>query len=394
MYWPRQIATTFAAARAQFPAVLVTGPRQAGKTTFLRHEAADCDYVSFDDPLQRQLAIQDPNGFLDQFQGRPVVLDEVQYVPGLFSYLKLRIDAEPERHGRFLLTGSQQFQVMRNISDSLAGRVALLDLLPFSLAEMRSAPDRSIADLLWVGGYPPVVMEPARRDLWLGSYLQTYVERDVRQLQHLRDLRTFEMFLGLCAARHGQELNLSELSRECGMSHGACKGWVSVLQASYVLWLLPPYYRNLGKRLVKSPKVYFVDSAVAAHLARQPGAEALWRGAAGGAFFEGWVVLEAVKAFTARGRRPEIYYWRSHDGLEVDLLIEAGGKLHAVEVKQTGTPLGGHAQGLARFRELVGEESRGESVVVCCTDQRALLPGGVVALPWREYPGWLELVLS
>jgi predicted AAA+ superfamily ATPase len=324
---------------------------------------------------------------------RPVVFDEVQYVPGLFTYLKLRIDAQRERNGHFLMSGSQQFQLMQNISDSLAGRIAILDLLPFSTTEVPEWEQVGVAEAIWRGGYPPVALAPARRETWLSAYLQTYVERDVRQLLAVKDLRLFETFLGLCAARHGQELNLAEVGRDCGVSQPTCREWLSVLEASYVLRLLPPYFRNLGKRLTKTPKAYFVDSALAAYLARQPSSEALWHGAAGGAFFEGWAVLEAVKAFAARGLRPEVYFWRSHDGLEVDLLILAGGKVHGIELKQTATPSAGHAQGLAKFRLLASAADCGEILVVCTVGERTLLPGGAVALPWREFPAWLENVL-
>lgn len=386
MYWKRLLAGTFEQARRQFPAVLVTGPRQSGKTTFLRHEAGEAAYVSFDDPLQRQFATQDPNGFLNQFPRQPVVLDEVQYVPELFSYLKLRIDAERDRCGRFLMSGSQQFQLMKNVSDSLAGRIAILELPPFALPEIQGGAERGLPELIWQGGYPAVVVGPEARELWLSAYLQTYLERDVRQLQALKDLRSFETFLGLCAARHGQELNLAALARACGITQPTAGAWLSVLEASYVVCLLPPYFRNFGKRLIKSPKAYFVDSAVAAFLTRQPDAAALWSGAMGGAFMEGWSVMEAVKAFLGQGRRPAVWFWRSHDGLEVDLLVEAAGRIHAIEVKQTATPLPGHAQGLERWRQIVGEAQMGERWVVCCVDRSIRLPGGAVALPWREFP--------
>ena len=393
MFWNRELAETFKTARGLFPAVLVTGPRQSGKTTALRQWASEAAYVTFDDPLQRQFATADPHGFLNQFDARPVVLDEIQYVPELFSYLKMRIDAQRERNGHFLMTGSQQFQLMKNISDSLAGRISILELLPFSAAEILPQTKIALPDLLWLGGYPPVVVAPARREAWLNAYLQTYVERDVRQLQVLKDLRTFETFLGLCAARHGQELNLSDLGRLCGMSQPTCKSWTSVLQASYVLWLLPPFYNNLGKRLTKAPKSYFIDSGLAAHLSRQPDATALWHGSMGGAFLEGWAVIEAVKAFLARGRRPSLYYWRSHDGMEVDLILEVGAKLHAVEIKQTATPLPGHTQNLARFRNLAGPDRSVETLLVCMVNKRTALPGGTAAIPWHEFPTWLRAAI-
>jgi predicted AAA+ superfamily ATPase len=389
MFWKRSIAEPFHRLRRQFPAVLVTGPRQSGKTTFLCHEAGDAAYVSFDDPLQRQFAAADPNGFLDQFREHPVVLDEVQYVPELFSYLKLRIDTQRGRNGRFLMSGSQQFQMMKHVTDSLAGRIAILDLLPFARAEIVGHKTLSLPDLIWRGGYPPVALQPERREAWLSAYVQTYVERDLRQLQAVKDLRAFELFLGLCAARHGQELNLADLGRHSGVTHPTARAWLSLLEASYVLWLLPPYFRNLGKRLVKTPKAYFVDSALAAHLTRQPDAAALWHGAMGGAFFEGWAVLEAVKAFAARGRRPSLYFWRSNDGLEVDLLVETGGRVHAVEIKRTATPLPGHARGLTRLRQLLGEKMCGECLLVCNVDSAVALPDRVRALPWRDFPAWV-----
>jgi predicted AAA+ superfamily ATPase len=392
MFWERNLSAAFRSVREQFPAVLITGPRQSGKTTFLQHAAADAAYVSFDDPLSRQFATADPNGFLDQFGDRPVVLDEVQYVPELFSYLKLRIDARRQVRGRFLMSGSQQFELMKHLSDSLAGRVALLELLPFSAAEVLANQDLDLPELLWRGGYPSVVLQPEVREAWLNSYLHTYVERDVRQLQAVRDLRTFEVFLGLCAARHGQELNLAEVGRHAGVAQPTCKAWLSVLEASYVVALLPPYHRNLGKRLVKAPKLYFLDSALAVHLTRQPSAEALWRGAMGDAFGEGWAVIEARKAFAEAGRPPGLYYWRSHDGLEVDLLVESDGKLIPVEVKQTATPLPGHAAGLSRLAELLGPEG-GAPLLVCRVAAKAALPGGVTALPWREFPAWLRQVV-
>jgi len=388
-YWPRKLAEPFHRARKCFPAVLVTGPRQSGKTTFLRHEAADCTYVTFDDPLQREFARQDPRGFLLQFGSRPVVLDEVQYVPGLFSYLKMAIDRNPELCGRYLMTGSQQFSMMKHISDSLAGRLAILELYPFCYRELRRAPE-SAAQTLWQGGYPPVCLQPQRREFWFRSYVQSYLERDVRQLQNVRDLALFETFLGLCAARHGGLLNRAEMAREAGVSQPTIRGWISVLQASYVAYLLHPYYRNIGKRLAKAPKFFFLDSGLIAWLTRQPDPESMWRGPLGGALFEGWVVSEAVKTFAAQGREPRVYFWRSHDGLEVDLLIEAGPRVHAVEVKQTATPRPPHVEGLMRWRAVAGADLIGETLLVCLVPEPVRISRDVTAIPWHQFGQWLE----
>jgi hypothetical protein len=392
MYVKRAISPVLLQACRQFPAVLVTGPRQSGKTTLLQEELGPLGYafVSFDDPVVREFAREDPNGFLDGFQDKALVLDEVQYVPRLFSYLKVRIDADRAGYGRFVLTGSQQFQMMRDVSDSLAGRVAVLELLPFALEELGDRVASTAAEQIWQGGYPPVVLNPEVRELWLRSYLSTYLERDVRQLQNIRDLVQFQSFITLCAAAHGQEVNLARLSRQCGISQPGVRQWLGVLTASYIIHLLPPYHNNLGKRVIKSPKLYFLDSALAAELTRQPSAEALWTGPMGGAFFEGWVVTETVKFQKARARRPDVYFWRSHDGLEVDLIIESRGRLHAIEIKQTATPSIHHTATLRRFRDLTGGDVIESLTLVCNVREPTPLADRVTAIPWRAWPHWMQ----
>lgn len=392
MYIKRALSKTLLQACRQFPAVLVTGPRQSGKTTLLQEELGPLGYafVSFDDPVVREFAQEDPNGFLDSHQDQPLVLDEVQYVPKLFSYLKVRIDSQRARQGRFVLTGSQQFQMMRDVSDSLAGRVAVLELLPFGLEELGDRIAPTAANQIWQGGYPPVVLNPDRRELWLRSYLSTYLERDVRQLQNIRDLAQFQSFITLCAATHGQELNLARLSRECGVSQPCARQWLGVLTASYIVQLVSPYHKSLGKRVVKSSKLYFLDSALAAELTRQPSPEALWTGSMGGAFFEGWVITETIKFQKARAERPDVYFWRSHDGLEVDLIVESHGRIHAIEIKQTATPSIHHIGGLRRFRELIGAGSTGSLVLVCNVREPTSLPNGVKVIPWHGWPRWMQ----
>jgi hypothetical protein len=375
-------------ALAGFPAVVLTGPRQSGKTTLLRHEAPDgVAYVSFDDPLERDFATIDPAGFLARFDELPVILDEIQQVPDLLPHLKMRIDADPARCGRWWLTGSQQFALMRGIGESLAGRVAVLELPPLSHAEW---PRATLAQTLWDGGYPIPALHPDRRDLWLKSYVATYIERDVRQLRNIPDLRAFGQFLQLMAARHGQLFHPAELARDLGVSQPTVKSWAGVLEASYVLRLLSPWFRNYGKRIVKAPKLHFLDSALVTMLTRQPDPEAALAGPMGGALLEGWVVSEATKAFMARGRVPDLYHWRSHDGLEVDLLVMAGGRLHAVEVKSTATPGVGHVQPLDRFLNAAGDDAAPQGLVVCRTERPRTLPGGHLALPWQDFGKWLE----
>lgn len=230
MYVQRDLSAALRRSLSAFPAVLVTGPRQSGKTTFLRHETGDgFRYVSFDDPLERDFARTDPRGFLRAFDEQPALLDEVQYVPELLSYIKLHIDAAPDRVGRWLLTGSQQFALMQQLGESLAGRVAILELLPFSAAEH---PPPDLPTAIGAGGYPVPALHPERSDLWARSYIRTYLERDVRQVSQVTDLHAFERFLGLIAAQHGQELNKARLARDCGVSQPTIANWLGVLEAS------------------------------------------------------------------------------------------------------------------------------------------------------------------
>jgi predicted AAA+ superfamily ATPase len=389
VYVPRSLAPTLAAALGQFPSVLVTGPRQSGKTTFLLEEFGHgARYLSLDDPLERDFARTDPNGFLDRFGEARVVLDEIQYAPDLLPYLKIRIDRNRQAHGRWLLTGSQQFQLMANVSESLAGRIALLELLPFSLLETAGARSLDLPSMIWNGSYPEPALAPEKRDLWIASYIQTYVERDVRQLLNVQDLRTFETVLGLCAARHGQELNVADIARSAGVSQPTVKTWISLLEAAYILRLLPPYFENFGKRIIKSPKVYFLDPAIVCALTRQPGAEAALAGAMAGSLFEGLVIAEAYKVFALRGKRPDLHFWRSRDGLEIDLILRLGQELIPVEIKLTATPTLKHAELLGRFKALAGAEAS-EGVLVCSVPERRPLPGNNVAIPWQEFPHWL-----
>lgn len=390
MYIERLLSKTFKQTVKQFPAVLVTGPRQAGKTTFLIHEMGKkADYISFDDPLERNFAITDPNGFLDRFEKRPVILDEIQYVPEILPYIKIRIDKDRARFGKWLLTGSQQFQLMRNVTESLAGRIAIIELLPFSFLEHKKNMDVSLEALIWNGGYPEPSLYPEKRRIWVSSYIQTYIERDVRQIQNIKDLRTFDSFIGLSAAHHGQEFNTAVLSRDVGISLPSIKSWAGVLEASYLCYFLPPYFRNYGKRLIKTPKMYFLDTALVCSITRQPDAQSALAGAMGGALFEGLIISEAVKVFSMKGRRPDIFFWRSHDGLEVDLIIQLDKKLYPVEIKSTATPTGKHLNSLNKFKQIAGKDSAEKGLLVCRISKQTALPSGNLAIPWNAFPKWL-----
>jgi len=388
MYISRRLNTVFKQALSAFPAVLITGPRQSGKTTFLQHNMGSaCAYVSFDDPMSRDFALSDPNGFLDQFDGDPVILDEIQYAPDLLPYIKIRIDRRPDAYGKWLLTGSQQFHLMHQVSESLAGRIAIMELLPFSLSEL---PPRPLSDVIWQGGYPAPALHKDRLRLWMSSYIQTYLERDVRQLINVRDLRSFELFINLCAANHAQTFHASTLARETGVSQPTIKSWTGVLEAAYVVRLISPWFRNYGKRLVKAPKLYFLDAALACALSRQPDGTAALAGAMGGALFEGLIVSEAIKAFTHAAKKPEIYYWRTRDGMEVDLLILTRGLILPVEIKLTATPTLNHIRPLTRLCRSLGKEIRSSGILVCQCSKQTPMPDGHIAMPWQDFSGWLE----
>ena len=392
MHLQRDLKKTFADAVRQFPAVLVTGPRQSGKSTFLQHERPDAAYVTFDDPLNREFALRDPNGFLDQFEGKPVVLDEIQYAPEILPYIKIRIDNH-RVPGAWVMTGSQQFHLMKNVRETLAGRIAILELLPFSLAEIGGRRP-ALEQVLWTGLFPEPACHPQKRDLWLKSYIQTYLERDVRQLEAVRNFRAFEMFVNLCAARHAQEFHPARLSRECGAAQPTAKAWGRVLEAGFTVIMLPPFLRNYGKRLIKSSKLYFTDPAFVSYMTRQPSAEAALRGNMGGVLFEGLIVSEVWKAFCHRGLTPAVFFWRAKDGMEVDLILQAQGKFWPVEIKLTATPGSGHLAALNRFKEIAGKEAAEQGIIVCRVNTPRVLPDNNLAVPWHKFSDWLKQVIA
>lgn len=340
-----------------FPVVAITGPRQSGKTTLARAAFPALPYVNLEDPDTRDFAQTDPRRFLARL-GDGAVLDEVQRVPRLFSYLLGVADAA--RHmGRWVLTGSQQFGLMDGITQSLAGRVGLLTLLPLSHHELVAIPGRGRATLeqcLWQGGYPALhaghrQVQPAN---WLASYLATYVERDVRQLLNVGNLLSFQRFIAMCAARSGQLLNLNGLAADCGISQPTARQWLTVLQASHLVALLPPYHRNFGKRLTKAPKLYFLDTGLLCHLLRIGSPEELQVHAARGAVFETWVVSETLKHRLHRALPADLYFWRDNHGTEIDLVFEHGGRLHAVECKSGTTYVPDWLAPVRRWRHTVG----------------------------------------
>ncbi|GAB4213408.1 MAG: ATP-binding protein [Rhodoferax sp.] len=336
----RHLAATLLRLVGNFPVVVVTGPRQSGKTTLVRVLFPDKPYVSLEDPVERAFALEDPRGFLARF-ANGAVFDEAQRWPDLFSHLQGLVDAD-RCPGRFILTGSQQFGLLSGVTQSLAGRVGLTRLLPLALAELAPGELAQLdVDTVMVHGlYPAVHALPAMAADWYASYVATYVERDVRQLLNVQDLSGFQRFLRLCAGRCGQLLNLSGLAGEAGIVHSTARAWMSVLEASDIVVFLQPYHRNFGKRLVKTPKLYFVDVGLASWLLGIRSADVLALHPLRGALFENLVVSEFLKARFNAGQPADLYFWRDNNGLEADLVFEVGNRLQTVEIKsgQTVTP--------------------------------------------------------
>lgn len=328
---PRRLEIALARARRSFPAVVLTGPRRAGKTSLLRAVAPLADYRLLEDPDVLARVRSDPRGFLDELRP-PAILDEIQNAPELLAYVRARIDAAPRRMGQWLLTGSQESALMRGVSESLAGRGAVLHLLPLSRQESPKVE-------LWTGGFPEVIARPSARELWFSSYLQTYLERDVRAVTQVRDLALFRRFMGLVAGRHGQILNRVDLAGPLGVTVATVSQWLGVLETTGLLALIPPYFENWGKRLLKSPRLYWLDSGLAAHLLGLRSRAEMERSPFLGALWEGFVAAEIVKRQINAGGRRELYHFRDEQGLEVDFVVPcSGGRLLLVEAKATRTP--------------------------------------------------------
>jgi len=400
-YIPRQIEPLLKKLVGQFPAVAVTGPRQCGKSTLLRHLfGATHRYLSFDSPLLREQATADPKLFLED-AGDRFILDEIQYVPQLLSYVKILIDQDREKRGRFIFTGSQQFPMIKDLGDSLAGRIALLDLLPFHAEERAgipklggklASPREAFLYACLHSAFPELNLHSdIDRSIWYGSYLQTYLERDIRTLYNIGELREFQRFMQLLASRTAQILNLSAFSRDLGVSVNTVKTWLSILEASRMIYLLSPYYQNFGKRVTQSPKVYFLDCGLVCYLTGIETEAHILNGPMAGALFETYCIQETLKTLLFQGRRPRLYYLRTQNGLEIDLLVEGQEReLFPCEIKLTKTPKLDMADPINRFKTLFPKLTVGAGRILCLAEDNHSLTKDVKVQTLAEYWAWLR----
>lgn len=396
-YIKRTLEPVIRLAASQFPAITLTGPRQSGKTTMLKHLFGETHkYVSLETMDARSFAVDDPRGFLAAYPP-PAIFDEVQNAPDLLSYVKERIDDHRDQPGQYILTGSQNLLMIQTVTQTLAGRTAVLRLLPLSRREAAGDPQRPLfagsavgkttgGAAVWEsflrGGYPELAANPALdAGLWHSSYIETHLERDVRGLRQIGDLNRYQAFLRTLAARSGQLLNLHDLSRGLGAAVNTVKNWLSLLEATHQVTILRPYFANLGKRMVKAPKVYFTDVGTLCYLVGLKDPQHAASGPMGGAILETAVVSELVKAALHGGEQPRIYFWRTSAGLEVDFVVETQDGIVPIEVKLSATPRPAMASSTKTFRQDLGERVA-PGYVVYLGDMRMPIAQGVTALPF------------
>ena len=397
----RHLQSVLESSASLFPVLTLTGPRQSGKTTLAKATFTNAHYVSLEDPAYRNLALEDAKGFLRQFGTDQVILDEVQRMPDLFSHIQGIVD-QNDLSGQYILTGSQNFLLLERISQSLAGRCAIHHLLPFSrsellgsnptdlekIADLPALPQKSkkkianeLFDTIWTGGYPRIHDKHIPPQQWLANYVQTYIERDVRSIINVSDLETFTRFVRLCAGRTGQILNLQSLGNDCGIDSKTAKRWLSILETSFIIKLLKPYYKNFNKRLIKSPKLYFLDSGLICYLLGIHKSDELLMHSARGAIFESWIVAELYKSYYHTGKQPAMYYFRDSNNNEIDLILDYGSKVIPIEIKSSQTINTEFFKGIEYWRKLTGL-SNSPAALIYGGDSPTIFKDTAV-LPWH-----------
>ena len=397
MYKKRTLEEHIKKLSTQFKVILVTGARQVGKSTLLKHCDKNRNYVTLDDYKARELAINEPELFLQRYKA-PIIIDEIQYAPNLLSYIKILVD-NTDKKGQYWLTGSQQFKMMKNVTESLAGRVAVLDLKGFSLKElleeeqspfiptldyiekMRNISKKqdleSVYENIWKGFYPEVNINNSDWEIFYSSYLQTYIERDIKDLNAVKNEMDFLKFLRILASRTGQMLNYTDIASEVGVSVMTIKSWVSILVSSNIIYLLQPYFSNLNKRIVKTPKVYFLDTGLCSYLTNWESSKTLESGAMTGAIFETFVISEIIKSYVHNAKDANIYYYRDKDKKEIDIIIEQSGKLYPVEIKKSANP----TKIMLKNFSVIPDEKLGEGAIICLCNEDFPITEKVNAIP-------------
>lgn len=380
----RNLSNALRKVAGHYPVVTVTGPRQSGKTTLCRAVFPQMSYVNMEQVDVREFATRDPRGFLAEHSAGAII-DEVQHVPDLLGYLQVEVDERPE-HGRFILTGSQHLGLARGVSQSLAGRTGVLQLLPPSLDELRRFPQppATLLETLWAGAYPRIHDRGVPSDRWLSDYETTYLHRDVRDVLAVADLSAFSRFLRLCAGRTGQLVNLSALGSDAGISHNTARAWLSVLETTFLIVMVPAWHRNVKKQLTRAPKLHFLDSGLACHLLGIRSTSDLAHHPLRGAIFESWVASEALKSRVHHGLPPAMHHFRDHKGLEVDLVVDLGARVGLTEVKAGATVSGEQLAPLLRVGALVSAADPATEVVLRLVHGggEAFRREGVDVVPW------------
>lgn len=381
MYWRRLLEKTLTKTLKTFPATIITGPRQSGKSTLLKNYFnKQTSFINLDNINFRQLLDNDPYSYLKNIK-KPVIIDEIQYMPEILSYIKILID-EDKKPGQWILTGSQQFSVMKGVSESLAGRSAILSLPTFQMKERKDI--NELGDYLLSSSYPELaVNKELDFNIWYSSYLQTYLERDLRNIINIPNLKDFENFLRLIAANVNQEFNISKISNKVGVSVPTIKRWISVLESSYIIFFIPPFFENYGKRIIKSPKLYFYDPGLVNFLMNIKDSNLILNGLMAGALFENAIVSELYKLEYSKGLKPEIYFWRSQSGVEIDLIIPKKGQLIPYEIKLSSTIKPIFYKNLQYWFELTEQRDVIGYLITNCS-QELPLPNNIKNIYWKK----------